>query len=311
MSVGVLYEHPEWFVPLFQALERRGIPHHAIDAAALEWDPAAAPRFAVLLNRMSPSAYLRGHGHALRGTAAYLDYVTSWDVPVVNGPAAFALEVSKARQVDLLRRLGIPHPRTHVVNDQRQVVRAADGLQFPIVIKPNVGGSGAKIQRFDSRDVLREAAETDRLDFGPDHVALLQEFLPARGGSITRIEVLDGEVLYAIQLTPPAGHGFNLCPADVCRTGEGLCPTKPAMNIEHADVPAEIARQALAISASAGLDVCGIEYLVDERDGEAYFYDINALSNFVTNAPAIVGFDPFDRLVEYLHVRLARVACAY
>ena len=36
------------------------------------------------------------------------------------------------------------------------------------------------------------------------------------------------------------------------------------------------------------------------RDGEAYFYDINALSNFVADAPNVVGFDPFPRLVDYI-----------
>ena len=44
----------------------------------------------------------------------------------------------------------------------------------------------------------------------------------------------------------------------------------------------------------------GIEYLVDDRDGQHYFYDVNALSNFVADAVNVVGFDPFVRLVDYL-----------
>jgi hypothetical protein len=39
---------------------------------------------------------------------------------------------------------------------------------------------------------------------------------------------------------------------------------------------------------------------VDDRDGQSYFYDINALSNFVADAPRVIGFDPFARLVDYL-----------
>jgi hypothetical protein len=53
-----------------------------------------------------------------------------------------------------------------------------------------------------------------------------------------------------------------------------------------------------------GLDVGGIEYLIDDRDGRVCFYDINALSNFVADGPKVVGFDPFDRLVDYLVARL-------
>jgi hypothetical protein len=39
-----------------------------------------------------------------------------------------------------------------------------------------------------------------------------------------------------------------------------------------------------------------------DRDGRLYFYDINALSNVVADAPHVVGFDPFARLVDWLEV---------
>jgi hypothetical protein len=48
------------------------------------------------------------------------------------------------------------------------------------------------------------------------------------------------------------------------------------------------------------MDVCGIEYVVDDRNGEAYFYDLNALSNFVADAPNLIGFDPFVNLVDLI-----------
>ena len=51
---------------------------------------------------------------------------------------------------------------------------------------------------------------------------------------------------------------------------------------------------------AAGIEVGGIEYLVDDCDGRRYYYDINALSNFVADAPRVIGFDPFPRLVDFL-----------
>ncbi len=314
MSIGVLYEHPEWFAPLFRALDRRGLAYERLDAANLSWDPAAAPGFSLLVNRMSPSAYLRGHGHAIHATLAYLDYVAARGIPIVNGPGAYALEISKSRQLDLLEQLGLRYPASRVINHADAAPAAAAGLRFPVVVKPNIGGSGARIRRFDSPEALQDAVADGSLDLGVDRVALVQEFLPARGSSIVRVEILDGEVLYAIRLTPPAGHGFNLCPADVCQTPaetlEGFCPVKPAMDIEAVQVPARVSDEARAIAAAAGLDVCGIEYLVDDRDGEVYFYDVNALSNFVTDAVSIVGFDPFERFVDYLEMRLAPAGAA-
>ena len=50
----------------------------------------------------------------------------------------------------------------------------------------------------------------------------------------------------------------------------------------------------------AGLDVGGIEYMIDNRDGRAKFYDLNALSNFVAKPLEVLGFDPHDNLVDFL-----------
>lgn len=314
MAIAVLYEHPQWFQPLFAALARRGLDTVAIDAGALRWDPARPPVFDLLVNRMSPSAYLRGHGHAIHAALHYVAFIESCSIPVVNGAAAYRLEISKAAQLSLLERLGVPYPRARVINHPSAAVAASEGLRFPIVVKPNIGGSGARIRRFDNRDQLTRAVAGAELDLGIDDTALVQEFLPARGGAITRVELLEGQLLYAIRITPPTGFGFNLCPADICRDEgepaggavvEGACATRPAMDIAATEVPRDVLDNARAIAAAAGLDVCGIEYLVDDRSGAPYIYDINALSNFVTDAPRIVGFDPFERFVDYLQARVA------
>ena len=36
------------------------------------------------------------------------------------------------------------------------------------------------------------------------------------------------------------------------------------------------------------------------------FYDVNANSNFVADAPRVVGFDPFARLVDWLEEEAVR-----
>jgi len=70
--------------------------------------------------------------------------------------------------------------------------------------------------------------------------------------------------------------------------------------VEGYTPPAEIVAQVECIMQRAHIDVGGVEYMIDARDGQLYFYDINALSNFVADAPRVVGFDPFARLVDYL-----------
>ena len=56
---------------------------------------------------------------------------------------------------------------------------------------------------------------------------------------------------------------------------------------------------AARIVRAAGLDVGGIEYL-ETPDGRRVFYDVNANSNLRPSVAAAFGFDPFERVVDYL-----------
>jgi hypothetical protein len=79
---------------------------------------------------------------------------------------------------------------------------------------------------------------------------------------------------------------------------------KTGLRVEGTTPSRAIIEQVERISRAAHLDVGGIEFLVDDRDGKHYFYDVNALSNFVADAPNVIGFDPFARLVDYLALRV-------
>jgi len=309
--IAIYYEHPHWFTPLFAELERRGTPFTRLHAERHRFDPASRPAYDLVFNRMSPSAWQRGHGHAVFYTHQFLAHLERYGVRVVNGSRAFHAETSKAIQLSVLRRLGLPYPATRVINQPEDAAAAAEELRFPIVVKPNVGGSGAGIRRFDSSDELAAAAAVGELEFGPDQTALVQEFIPTEEGRITRVEVLGGRFLYAIRVYS-SGETFNLCPADVCQTTDGAelvrsaCPVDAPRNglrVEGYEPPAEIARQVERIAAACGIEVGGIEYAIDARDGRLYYYDINALSNFVADAPKVVGFDPFARLADYLETQ--------
>ena len=59
---------------------------------------------------------------------------------------------------------------------------------------------------------------------------------------------------------------------------------------------------------ASGIEVGGVEYMIDDRDHRVSFYDINQLSNFVADAPRVLGFDPFARLADWLEMELARAA---
>lgn len=319
--IAVWYEHPDWFRPLFRELERRGLPHVRLHAAEHRYDPAGrGPDIALLLNRMSPSAHLRGHGAAVSHTLAYLEHLARRGLRVVNGLRAFRTEISKARQIGLMDSLELSHPATRVVDAPDQVSEAARELRFPVLVKANRGGSGAGIRRYESPAELGAAAAAGEVALGPDGTALVQELVPARGGHITRVEVLDGDFLYAIRVHR-SGDDFDLCPADLrCAydgggaTGDAAPPasgdgdgdaTRPGEpddrpSVEAATPPDRVIRDVERLTRAAGIEVGGVEYLVDDRDGTVRYYDVNALSNFVAEPERVVGFDPFRRMVDWL-----------
>jgi hypothetical protein len=148
----------------------------------------------------------------------------------------------------------------------------------------------------------------------PDNLFLLQELLPHdpdRG--IVRLEFLGGELLYAMRVKT---HGrFNLCPSPVCNPedghGDALCavpetiPAAPVEFFAFPDVPPDAVATALRIVRAAKLDVGGIEYL-ETGEARRVFYDINANSNLRPSVAAEFGFDPFERVVDFLCRELNR-----
>jgi ribosomal protein S6-L-glutamate ligase RimK-like protein len=307
--IAILYENEAWMRPLFAALDDAGVDYARVFADDLVVDPAGPPpAWSLAVNKVSPSSYLRGHARSISVARDLLPFLEARDVPVVNGSRAFALETSKARQLRLLRQLGIRAPEARVITDVAQAQGAARALRFPVIVKPNVGGSGAHMRRFDSPEDL--AAHASEVDLGPDGTGLVQEFLESVDGTSRRVEFLDGEYLYAIRI---AGEGreFNLCPADICQVREDTefdnCvvdgAAKRQLRIDAFDAPREIVGDVLRIARAGGLDVGGVEYLIAARDGLPYVYDINALSNFVTDAPSLLGFDPHERFARWLVAR--------
>jgi hypothetical protein len=309
LPLAIYYEHPDWFRPLFSELDRRGIRYIRLDASRHQFDPSAHEKqFSLFFNRMSPSAYLRGARGGVFYTRSLLAHLERLGARVVNGHTAFSYETSKAMQLLLLDGLGLGYPRTRVISHAAEAPRAADGLRFPVIVKANIGGSGAGIVRYDEPAALELAVESDQLDLGIDGTGLVQELIPARGGYITRVETLGGKYLYAIRIYT-TGESYNLCPASICQTTGGqelarsACPVdapRSGLQVEGYTPPAEIIRAVEAIAQTAKIDVGGIEYFIDDRDGEVKFYDINCMSNFVADATRVVGFDPFVRLVDFL-----------
>jgi glutathione synthase/RimK-type ligase-like ATP-grasp enzyme len=309
----VIHEHPEWQKPLFDALRRRGVAFQAFDLKAAAFPSDEAPGAALYFNQASPSAYVRGNTRAVPLALAYMRTLERRGARVLNGADVFALELSKSAQATLLHTLGIDTPRSITFNDVSALRPFASTMRWPAVLKPDQGGSGARIQVVESIEAVEAVFARDPNVWLPDNLFLLQEYLPHDPGhGIIRLEFLGGRLLYAMRVKT---HGrFNLCPSPVCNPddGDGVCevplaaPAPPVEFYPYPEVPQEAVETATRIVRAAHLDVGGIEYL-QTPNGRRVFYDINANSNLRPSVAAAFGFDPFERVVDYLEEQLAAV----
>ncbi len=301
-ELAILYEHPHWFEPLFAALDRRGLDYEKIRLQEHTFDVAGSPPPApVVFSRLAMSSFLRDAEHALFYAQALYAHWEAHGARVLNGSKPLPIDISKARQLSLIRSLGLKTPETRVVHRFADLPAAAQGLRWPVLVKADVGGSGAGISRYDTPEELAAAAAERTAPFGVNGVALVQEYSLRRDGKITRIEVLDGRMLYAIDVESP-GESFDLCPADFCM----IQPGKEQIRMTQTQPPPDAVQAAEAIVRAGGFDIAGVEYLIDDRDGAMLFYDINGLSNFVADPMNILGYDPHEALVDYLEGQIAR-----
>lgn len=301
-ELAILYEHPQWFEPLFAALDRRNVRYEAIKLGSHSFDPAdrSAPA-PLIFSRVAQSSFLREPEHPIFYAAAMLDHWSRCGARVLNGADVLAIDSSKARQMSLIASLGLAIPETRVVHRARDLASATEGMRYPLLVKANIGGSGAGIVRYSSPNELLGSIADRTVPTSIDQVLLVQDYVPPRGGTIIRLETLGGRFLYAIEVES-GGDSFDLCPADACVAQPG----RAAIRMAAVQPPPDIVGAAERIAEAAGLDIGGVEVMIDDRDGTPRFYDINALSNFVAKPLEVLGWDPHDRLVDFLEALITK-----
>jgi len=297
-DLAILYEHPLWFEPLFAALDRRGTSYSKVLLTDHSFDPVHGdPPAPVILSRVAMSGFLREAEHGTFYAQSLLAHWAAQGATVLNGADVLAIDTSKARQLSLIARLGYQVPETRIVHRRADLLAAADTMAYPLLVKANLGGSGAGIVRYSSRNELAQSIADRTAPESVDNVLLVQDYVPPRGGSIVRIETLGGRFLYAIEVES-GGDNFDLCPADACAI------TRGPIRMAAVTPPVELIEAAEAIAQAAGLDVGGVEVVIDDRDGVPRFYDINALSNFVAKPLDVLGWDPHERLIDSLEAAI-------
>ena len=208
-----------------------------------------------------------------------LERLAEAGVRVLNRPEAVVLAHDKLLTARLLRRAGLPHPRTVLIERHSPL----PDLDFPAVVKPRFGSWGQDVRLCRDPDELRAVLEglAWRLWFRATG-AVAQELIPPLGHDL-RLVVAGGRIVGAAKRIAPPGEW---------RTNVAL-----GASVVPADPPPVAVELALAAVRASGLDLVGVDLLptgpggfsVIELNGAVDFRPVYALGEGDVHAHAVAS----------------------
>lgn len=294
--------------PLQTAFQALALPYEEWFLDEGKLNLSVPPPEGIFYNRMSASSHTRDHRFAPEYTAAVLSWLEAHGRRVVNNNRALQLEISKVAQYVALENYGVKTPLTIAAIGKQHIIEAARQMTGSFITKHNRAGKGLGVKLFHHIDALQDYVNSVQFDPSVDGITLIQQYIRAPQPFITRVEFVGGKFLYAVRVD--TSLGFELCPADVCQIGDAFCPVgetgletpTPRFQIIK-DFNNPIIQRYQRFIAANGIEVAGIEFIVDER-GELYTYDVNTNTNYNSDAEAEAGLSGMHAIAQYLGQQL-------
>ena len=285
-KIYIIHENDEWVEPLRKELKNINAPFEEWHLGKRNVDHLDKPPQGVFYNRMSASSHTRGHRYAPEYTAVVLNWLEKNNRRVINNSKALNLEISKSLQYKELENFGIKTPMTVYCSNKESILKAANIFRKPFITKHNRAGKGLGVKLFNSKQELDSYVSSKNFEPSIDGVTLLQEYIDAKPKIINRVEFVNSEFLYTVEVD--ASEGFELCPAcpedqinepNTQFFGE-FCPTigNKFRIIKDYKKNSLIDKYKKFISAN-GIEIAGIEYIAD-KNGTIYTYDVNTNTNY-------------------------------
>ena len=295
-KIYVIHENDHWLGSLRDAFRGLGLPYEEWDLTEGSFDLSSTPPEGVFYNRMSASSHTRGHRYSVELTSVALNWLESHSRRVINNSRALQLEINKGAQLSALYAGGVATPRSIAATGKGQIFQAADTLgDFPLIIKPNRGGTGDGVHLMASKSDLEQHIESTSYQAPIDGISLLQEYIHAPNQEIMRLEFIGGKFMYAVRVY--TGDGFDLCPADVCQVvGEEETGIEKFQILPLSQQPSmELLGKCEGVLAANGIEVAG----------HLFAYDLNTNTNYNDEAEKRVGIFGMQHLAHFLGQELS------
>ena len=312
-KIYIIHENDEWVEPLRKELKNINAPFEEWHLGKRNVDHLDKPPQGVFYNRMSASSHTRGHRYAPEYTAVVLNWLEKNNRRVINNSKALNLEISKSLQYKELENFGIKTPMTVYCSNKESILKAANIFRKPFITKHNRAGKGLGVKLFNSKQELDSYVSSKNFEPSIDGVTLLQEYIDAKPKIINRVEFVNSEFLYTVEVD--ASEGFELCPAcpedqinepNTQFFGE-FCPTigNKFRIIKDYKKNSLIDKYKKFISAN-GIEIAGIEYIAD-KNGTIYTYDVNTNTNYNGQAEKDFEIKGMRSIADFLKKELLQL----
>ena len=202
---------------------------------------------------------------------------------------------NKVAQLDLMKELGIPHPRTFFSRDRIEIANFVKSTALPVVSKCSEGACSDNVRKIDTREELETHVEELFSDQGVKTYfpwirqrgyVYFQEWLPINGRDM-RIITLGDKAIYACWFTS----------SDWKRFGEEV-------SISFDGIPDEAKR--LCEEATKKLSHHWSAFDVAEVDGRFYILEFSSIFGFSFPKPLMERFGSpnahiLKHQAEYIH----------
>lgn len=225
-----------------------------------------------------------------------------------SGPLASALAMNKRKAKELFRYHAIPVPKDFLVDSyalrhamENRVQAIERHLNYPLVVKPNTGGSSVGVSLAHNRFELHTAL-SEAIRFDAD--VLIEEFVRGREVTCAVLENIDGSLnpLPVIEILPKRGTFFDFSSKYEDAGADEICPAQ--LTEGETETVQQVAMQAHQVLGCEGFSRADMIL----TDSGPVLLEVNTIPGMTPNSllpkAARAAGIPFGDLMEHL-VKLA------
>ena len=191
MTIAILYESEEWSnIYLRDYIRDKGCEVMFVNFEKAVLNAAFFDSAALLVNRIFPSSYFRGHLKTYFKGIDFLREINKKGIPMINSFEALMYDFDKRLVCNTLRDNKINTPEIYCTTKDFSL----DKIKFPCIVKPNSGGRSRCTAKVENPDELLEFLKTL-----PPIEFIFQEYIKSIDNYTLRIEAINGEVFSAVK----------------------------------------------------------------------------------------------------------------